>query len=279
MDRSKLDQLWSETLRSSTLTPEDLERLAQCVINLYSSGNSNFRQHIKNRSEQVTENTGQHFDPDAFDLAMARAFIADEIGFVDWGALINSVERPGTDPVPLLFKYAIAAMERGDFSALESMVGGPSRFDDQVKEWHENGYFFDEPDTLAEVFSAACMLGHEKTVAYLLDKGVDPLAGTKTGLNGFHYAASSGRLDVIKLLIERKVPMEVKNMYGGTVFDQAIWSAVNEYTPDHAAIVEALLEAGAVVESGYAKWWEEQNVPSRETKQRVSDALKRYGHT
>ena len=73
--------------------------------------------------------------------------------------------------------------------------------------------------------------------------------------------------------------MEIKNMYGGTVFDQAIWSAVNEYTSDHAAIVEAVLEAGAVVEPGYDKWWEEQDVPSRETKERVAAALKRYGHT
>ena len=68
-------------------------------------------------------------------------------------------------------------------------------------------------------------------------------------------------------------------MYGGTVFDQAIWSAVNEYSPDHAAIVEALLEAGAVVEPGYAKWWEEQDVPSVETKERVASALMRYGHS
>jgi hypothetical protein len=96
-------------------------------------------------------------------------------------------------------------------------------------------------------------------------------------LNAFHYAASSGRLDVIKLLIERKVPMEVRNMYGGTIFEQAIWSAINEYTPDHAAIVEALIEAGAVIEPGTLEWWEKPNVPSDETKHRVADALRRRG--
>ena len=279
MNKVELEQLWRATLRSSAPTPEDFERLAQTVVAVYSSGHRNFQQHIKNRSKQVTENTGQDLDPDTFDLAMARAFIADEIGFGSWDELINSVKSPEENQFPILFKYAIAAMERGDFSALESMVGGPGRFDDQVQEWYESGHFSAEPETLAEVFSGSCMLGYDKTAAYLLDKGVDPLAGTKTGLNGFHYAASSGRLDVIKLLIERKVPMEIKNMYGGTVFDQAIWSAVNEYSPDHAAIVEALLEAGAVVEPGYAKWWEEQDVPSVETKERVASALMRYGHS
>jgi len=108
-----------------------------------------------------------------------------------------------------------------------------------------------------------------------LDKGVDPLAGTKTGLNGFHYAASSGRPAVIRLLIGRKVPMEVRNMYGGTVFEQALWSAINEYTPDHAEIIEALIDAGAEIEPGTLEWWQGQNVPSAETKERVAAALRR----
>ena len=97
-----------------------------------------------------------------------------------------------------------------------------------------------------------------------------------TGLNGFHYAASSGRLNVIKLLIKRKVPMEVENRYGGTVFGQAMWSAVNEYSPDHAAIVEALVEAGAVVDEGYLEWWHKQDVPDAATKERVAEILERH---
>ncbi len=256
-------------------TPQDFEGLAQGVLDRYHSGDPQFTQHIKNRSNRVTEITGQSFDAENFDLAMARAFIADEIGFGGWDELMNSVATPAENQHPILFKYAIAAMERGDFSALESMVGGQSRFDDQVKDWYENGYFSKEPETLAEVFSAACMLGYPKTVAYLLDKDVDPYAGMKTGLSGFHYAASSGRLDVIKLLIERNIPMEVKNMYGGTVFEQAIWSAVNEYTPQHGEIVEALVKAGAVVDDGYDEWWEKQNVHDPATKERIANLLRR----
>jgi hypothetical protein len=175
-----------------------------------------------------------------------------------------------------LFDYAVAAMDRGDFTALEERIG-IGRFHDQIVEWFERGAFNNERQTLDEIFTASCMLGQTDTAAYLLDKGVEPYAGMKTGLAGFHYAASSGRLDVIKLLIERGVPMEAKNMYGGTVFGQAIWSAIHEHKPQHTEIVEALIKAGAEVEEGYQEWWEAQEVPDPKTKELIADALARHG--
>jgi len=165
-------------------------------------------------------------------------------------------------------------MVRGDFSALEEAVGGPEEFDASIVEWYEKGYFTDEPETLAEVFSAACMLGHPRAAAFLLDRGADPAAGIRTGLNGFHYAASSGRLEVVKLLIARKAPMEIRNMYGGTVLEQALWSAVNEHRESHGAIIEALIEAGAYIEPGTLDWWNEQDVPSLKTKAYVAQILR-----
>ena len=269
----ELKTLWSETLRSRTTDPGQYDRLVQGVLDVYHSGEGGFPQHIKNRSKRVSKSTGFELDPDNFDTAAARAYIADEIGFSSWGELINEVEDPGEKPI--LFHYAIAAMDRGDFTALEEAIG-PEKFHAQVVEWYESGLFKNEQETLNEIFAASCMLGQTETAAYLLDKRVDPYAGMKTGLSGFHYAASSGRLDVIKLLIKRGVRMEVKNMYGGTVFGQAIWSAVNEYTPDHAAIVEALIGAGAEVEEGYPEWWETQDVPDRETKERIAKVLERH---
>src|SRR5439155_10833480 len=113
----------------------------------------------------------------------ARLVIGDEVGFASWDELVRAVTEPANQRYPLLFQYTIAAMVRGDFSALESMVGGPENFHDQIVEWYEKGLFRDAQETLAEVFSAACMLGHAKTARYLLDKGVDPLAGIRTGLN------------------------------------------------------------------------------------------------
>ncbi len=85
--------------------------------------------------------------------------------------------------------------------------------------------------------------------AFLLDRGVDPAAGMATGMSALHYAASAGHLDVVKLLIQRGAPMELKNRFGGTVLDQALYSALNEPRPDHPRIIEALLAAGADVEA------------------------------
>jgi hypothetical protein len=50
------------------------------------------------------------------------------------------------------------------------------------------------------------------------------------------------------MLIERNVPLEVRNSYGGTVLRSAIHGV--EYQPkvDHLAIIEALLTAGANVD-------------------------------
>ncbi|NOT48579.1 MAG: ankyrin repeat domain-containing protein, partial [Acidobacteria bacterium] len=117
-------------------------------------------------------------------------------------------------------------------------------------------------------------LGRVTTAEYLLDNNVDPLAGTKTGLNGFHYAASSGNLAVIKLLIERGVSMEIENMYGGTVLGQAVWSAVFEQKASHADIISELVAAGAVIEPGTLEWWEQQDVPSKEAKLLIAETLR-----
>lgn len=279
MNQRELEDLWSATLRSNEPTLDQFERLAIAVLDVHSTGAPQFVQHVSNRLRQISEKRDGKIGSDDFDPRTAKILVADEIGFADWDDLVSAVENHTDDMPPVLFRYAVAAMERGDFSALESMVGGAERFDDQVMDWYEKGLFESEPETLWEVFSAACMLGYDKTVAYLLDKGVDPYAGMRTGLAGFHYATSSGRLNVVKALIDRQVPMEIKNMYGGTVFGQALWSAVNEYTPDHAAIIEALIDAGAGIEPGTLEWWEQQDVPSDETKMRVADALRKYGYT
>jgi ankyrin repeat protein len=273
MNLEELQTLWRETLRSSTADPVRFEQLAEAVVDVYRSGDRRFRQHIKNRFNRVKERTSVDLDPDKFDIEMSRTFVADEIGFTIWNELMDAASDMSGKPI--LFHYAVAAMDRGDFTALEEAIG-PDRFHDQIVEWFERGFASGEQETFDELFTAACMLGHERAAAYLLEKDVDPYAGMKTGLSGFHYAASSGRLNVIKLLIKRGVPMEVKNMYGGTVFEQAIWSAVNEWRPDHAAIVEALVEAGAEIDEGYAEWWDKQNVSDPSTKDRIAKVLDRH---
>ena len=275
MTRDELKKLWSETLAADSNLIEPYDRLARAAVDLYNSPDERFQTHIKNRFKRIAERTGEQFDPENFNVGTARAFIADEVGLTSWNELTMRVESSDAGEYPMLFRYAIAALERGDFTALEETVGGPDAFNPTIRNWYEAGYFANEPETLAEAFAAACMLGHAETAEYLLDKGVDPYAGMKTGLAGYHYAASSGRLDVIRMLIAKGVRTDVKNMYNGDVWGQALWSAVHEHTPDHAPIIEALIEAGVEIEPGTLGWWEMQDVPSEETKVRVAEALRR----
>ena len=104
---------------------------------------------------------------------------------------------------------------------------------------------------------------------------MDPVAGMRSGMNGFHYAASCGQLEVVKVIIDRKVPMEIVNRYGGTVLGQALWSAIHEHERTHAEIIEALISGGAEIYPGTTEWWAQQEVPSSETKDRVATALHR----
>ena len=71
-------------------------------------------------------------------------------------------------------------------------------------------------------------------------------------MNAFHWAADRGQLDVVRVLIQRQVPLEVRNSYGGTVLGGTVWSALQRIRPQHLAIIEALLQAGARLDAvGY----------------------------
>ncbi len=169
-----------------------------------------------------------------------------------------------------LWPYVAKALDAGDFTWLDKLLNSQNA--SLIELLEANG----EPkEYMDEAFAWACMIGRTADAEILLDKGVDPYAGMKTGLAGFHYAVGSGRLDVVTILVGRNIRMDVENMYGGNVWGQALWSAVNEHKPDHAAIIEALIGAGAKIEPGTLEWWLEQNIPSTETKRRVGDALRR----
>lgn len=166
----------------------------------------------------------------------------------------------------------VDALEKGDFSRLEELLGGAAEFDRQITNWYDEGQFNDAPYTLAEALTCACMLGRTATAEYLIDNGVDPYAGMKTWLAGPHYAVSSGHLDTVQMLLAKKIPLEIKNLHEGTMLGQALWSAVNEHKRSHADIIEALIAAGAVIEPGTLEWWKAQSVPP-ETKGRVEEIL------
>lgn len=153
------------------------------------------------------------------------------------------------------FREAVVGLERGDFSRMEPFFVEDSslaRGRCQIIKWYEGGYFQNEHKALNEAFTCACFNGRTSVAKYLLDKGVDPIAGDATGMNAFHWAANRGHMDTVRFLIEQKVPLEIRNMYGGTVLGCTVWSAVHEPMKNPLIVIEALIEAGAnLEEAGY----------------------------
>lgn len=106
-------------------------------------------------------------------------------------------------------------------------------------------------EELGRGFVWACGYGHNDVVEFLLDYGVDPAVGSRVDMTGLHLAAHEGHLDTVKLLLAHNAPLEVKNVYGGTVLDQTLWSAVHHPMPAHREIVATLIAAGAKVEEDW----------------------------
>lgn len=168
-----------------------------------------------------------------------------------------------------LWERTATALNRGDFTLLDELLTG---HDASIIDLLEaNG----EPvDAMNEAFAWACFTDRAGDAERLLDKGVDPANSDKTGLTGFHWAASRGNVETVRMLIRRNVPIEQLNMYGGTVLGQTLWSAVNEVRDGQAEVIELLINGGAQIEQGTLQWWNDQNVPSAETRSRVANALR-----
>lgn len=106
-------------------------------------------------------------------------------------------------------------------------------------------------EQLGKGFVWACGYGSNDVVEFLLNYGVDPAVGTRVDMTGLHLAAHEGHLDTVKLLLAHNAPLEVKNVYGGTVLDQTLWSAIHHPMPAHREIVETLIAAGANIEDDW----------------------------
>jgi len=120
---------------------------------------------------------------------------------------------------------------------------------------------------LQSAFRLACLYGRTEVVKFLLQHGIDLHSFDGTGQTALHSAAIGGQLEVIKLLLEFKPPLEIKNMYGGTVLGQTLWSAAHGGdTQTYVAIIDILIEAGAKVP--------ERHVP---VNAEIDDLLRRYG--
>jgi Ankyrin repeats (3 copies) len=146
------------------------------------------------------------------------------------------------------FAEAVQGLMAGDFSRLAPLFeSSPNGSPPQIVIWHESGLFDSCREALAEAFSCACFNGCLPAVEYFLNHGVDPNGGDATGMNALHWAANRGQLEVVDLLVRRGAALERKNIYGGTLLDATVWSAIHETKAKHLEIIKVLLKAGADV--------------------------------
>lgn len=120
---------------------------------------------------------------------------------------------------------------------------------------------------LYSAFRYACAGGYRDVVEFFLNKGVDLGYGGEDGQTPLHWAAIFGQLEMVKLLLKYKPPLESRNMYGGTVLGQTMWSAAHGGNPKvYAEIIETLIAAGAKVPP--------RHVPVNKP---IDELLRRYG--
>lgn len=121
-------------------------------------------------------------------------------------------------------------------------------------------------ELVQEAFLYACGYGANRVVEFLVER-VDLAGHTGDGQTGAHYAVIFGRLDTLKLLLKQAPPLEAKNMYGGTVLGQTMWSASHGGDPElYSQIIETLITAGAKLP--------ERHVP---VNSKIDALLERYG--
>ena len=194
---------------------------------------------------------------------------------LDHGATIDQPRGAGNgDPAVL----GCLANGRGEAAAFLANRGagltlvsaaGVGRLD-VVKNYFDDGSAL-KPGTSKEQTQAgflyACGYGQTNVVEFLLEKGVDLAWHNGDGQTGLHWAVIGGHLDTVRSLLRRNSPLEVKNMYGGTVLGQTLWSAAHGGDPElYIKIIETLIAAGAEIPR--------RHVP---VNKRVDDWLEKHG--
>ena len=177
-------------------------------------------------------------------LAGVQAALVDAL--IDGGARVDG--PPGTKVPPIetavQFGYLPAAealARRGAQITNVVVAAGLGRIDEVERLLSDGG------ERLDEAFRAACLYGRTDVAEFLLGRGASATKQDHEGFTGLHWAAFRGRTETVRRLVARDPsPLEIKNVYGGTVLDCVVWAAKNaQLGVDHLPVVVTLLAAGA----------------------------------
>jgi hypothetical protein len=76
-------------------------------------------------------------------------------------------------------------------------------------------------------------------------------------------------------LLKRQAPLELRNVWGGTVLSHTLWASIHhDPTVDYAPIVEALIQAGAKVYPEDRDWIREEKLLLPTSKPRIEELLR-----
>lgn len=163
---------------------------------------------------------------------------------------------------------AIYLADRGARLDLEG-AAGVGRLDVVKSFFNEDGSLKRNTtrEQVQSAFQYASGYGRTNVVEFLLDKGIALKGHGGDGQTALHWAVIFGHLETIRLLLKHNAPLEAKNIYGGTVLGQTLWSAAHGGDPKlYVRIIKTLIEAGAKVP--------ERHVPVNAP---VDNLLRRYG--